>query len=405
MLGGETGEPAVEVAVAELYDAVAGVAHEMVMMALAAKAVADLAGMVHQRVHDPGLAEQRERPVDGGQPDCIATRDEPPVDLLRGRVVRLRGQGIEHRKPLARGTDAVPGEEFLRRRGHTRRVQQMRMKTIIVLLALLLGATACGTKASSTGRKRVVAAFYPLAYAAEQLGGPTVEVANLTPPGVEPHDLEATPGDVQAIHSADVVLLLGHGFQPQLEDAAGRGKKVVWLLDTPGLRRFDNGDPHVWLDPARYALLVRRIGRALDRPQAAAQLEARLHALDREYRRGLAHCARHEIVTSHEAFAYLGQHYGLRQVAITGLTPEAEPAPKDLQRVVELVRRTHATTIFFETLVSPRIAETVARETHAKTAVLDPIEGITAAEANQGANYFTVMRANLRALRGALGCR
>jgi len=279
------------------------------------------------------------------------------------------------------------------------------MKTIIVLCALLLGATACGSRASSSGRKEVVAAFYPLARAAQQLGGPTVEVTNLTPPGVEPHDLEATPQDVQAIHSADLVLLLGHGFQPQLEDAAGHGKKVVWLLDTPGLHRFDNGDPHVWLDPSRYALIVGRIGQALGRPHTAVEFESRLRALDREYRRGLAHCARHEIVTSHEAFAYLAQRYGLRQVAITGLTPEAEPAPKDLQRVVEFVRRTHATTIFFETLVSPRIAETVARETHAKTAVLDPIEGITAAEAKRGADYFTLMRANLRALRGALGCR
>ena len=279
------------------------------------------------------------------------------------------------------------------------------MKTIIVLCALLLGATACGSRASSSGRKQVVAAFYPLARAAQQLGGPTVEVTNLTPPGVEPHDLEATPQDVQAIHSADLVLLLGHGFQPQLEDAAGHGKKVVWLLDTPGLHRFDNGDPHVWLDPSRYALIVGRIGQALGRPHTAVEFESRLRALDREYRRGLAHCARHEIVTSHEAFAYLAQRYGLRQVAITGLTPEAEPAPKNLQRVVEFVRRTHATTIFFETLVSPRIAETVARETHAKTAVLDPIEGITAAEAKRGADYFTLMRANLRALRGALGCR
>jgi zinc transport system substrate-binding protein len=278
------------------------------------------------------------------------------------------------------------------------------MKTILVLLVFLLSATACGTKASSQGRKHVVAAFYPLAYAAQQIGGPTVEVTNLTPPGVEPHDLEATPGDVQAIHSADLVLLLGHGFQPQLEDAAGRGNKVLWLLDTPGLRQFGNGDPHVWLDPLRYALIVRRIGRALGRPQAAAQLGSRLSALDREYRRGLAHCTRHEIVTSHEAFAYLAQRYQLRQVAITGLSPEAEPAPKDLQHVVDLVRRTHATTIFFETLVSPRIAETVARETHAKTAVLDPIEGLTPAEANRGEDYFTVMRANLRALRGGLGC-
>jgi zinc transport system substrate-binding protein len=405
VLGRKAVEPAVEIAVAELDDTVARATDEVMVVALAAEAVADLAGMVHQCVHDPVLAEERECAVDGRKSDCIAARDEPAMDLLRRRVVRFRGQGTKHREPLPRGTDAVSVEERLRERGHGRRVQEMRMKTILVLLVFLLSATACGTKASSQGRKHVVAAFYPLAYAAQQIGGPTVEVTNLTPPGVEPHDLEATPGDVQAIHSADLVLLLGHGFQPQLEDAAGRGKKVLWLLDTPGLRRFGNGDPHVWLDPVRYALIGRRIGQALGRPQAAARLESRLRALDREYRRGLAHCTRHEIVTSHEAFAYLAQRYQLRQVAITGLSPEAEPAPKDLQHVVDLVRRTHATTIFFETLVSPRIAETVARETHAKTAVLDPIEGLTPAEANRGEDYFTVMRANLRALRGALGCR
>lgn len=280
------------------------------------------------------------------------------------------------------------------------------MKTILVLLAIGATATGCGTRSTAgAGKKTVVAGFYPLAYAAEEVGGPRVAVRNLAAPGVEPHDLEAAPDDVQALRSADVVLLLGQGFQPQLEDAAGRGKNVLWLLDTPGLHRFDNGDPHVWLDPQRYALIVREVGGALRRPREAGRLVARLRALDGAYRRGLAHCARREIVTSHAAFAYLAQRYGLKQVAITGLSPEAEPAPKDLQRVVDLVRGTHARTVFFETLVSPRIAETVARETHAQTAVLDPIEGLTPAEASRGENYFTLMRANLRALRGALGCR
>ena len=110
-------------------------------------------------------------------------------------------------------------------------------------------------------------------------------------------------------------------------------------------------------------------------------------------------------MTSHEAFAYLGQRYGLRQIAITGLSPEAEPAPQDLRNVVELVRRTHATTIFFETLVSSRIAETVARETGAKTAVLNPIEGLKPGEEQRGEDYFSVMRSNLAHLRAALGCR
>ncbi len=231
------------------------------------------------------------------------------------------------------------------------------------------------------GKEKVVAAFYPLAFAAQEIGGERVEVENLTPAGAEPHDLEISPRDVRDVREADLVLLLGHGFQPELEKAAGNGDKVLALLDTPSLNRFPNGDPHVWLDPQRYLLIVRQIGSALREKGSTQSLVTRIRALDRDYRSGLAHCARREIVTSHEAFAYLSQRYGLRQVAITGLTPEAEPAPRDLQHVIELVRKTHATTIFFETLVSPRLADTVARETGAKTAVLNPIEGLTPAQA------------------------
>jgi zinc transport system substrate-binding protein len=284
------------------------------------------------------------------------------------------------------------------------------MKTVLVflLLGVLLFAASCGyndSSSSSSGKKQVVAAFYPLAFAAEAIGGRSVEVTNLTPPGVEPHDLEAKPSDVEKIESADLVLLLGHGFQPQLEDAAGHSDKVLLLLDTPGLHRFDNGDPHVWLDPARFALIVKRIGGALHDPETTARLVVQLRALDGEYRSGLAHCARHEIVTSHEAFGYLAQRYGLQQIGITGLSPEAEPKPQDLQHVIDVVRKTHATTVFFETLLSPRIADTVAGETHTKTAVLNPIEGLTPAQAGQGEDYFSLMRANLSALRKALGCR
>ena len=267
----------------------------------------------------------------------------------------------------------------------------------------------CGGGTSSKqpqgGGPRIAAAFYPLAYAAEQVAPPGAEVDNLTPPGAEPHDLELTAHDVELVHSADLVLLLGHGFQPQLEAAAGTGERVLRLLDTPGLHTHPNGDPHVWLDPVRYSLIVKRIAAALHRPRAADPLVAKLGALDRDYRRGLRTCTRREIVTSHEAFAYLGERYGLRQVAITGLSPEAEPTPKRLESVVRTVRQTGATTIFFETLVSPRIADTVARETGARTAVLDPIEGLTSSAQRHGASYFTVMRSNLANLRVALGCR
>lgn len=273
-------------------------------------------------------------------------------------------------------------------------------------MAAGIAAGCDGSKsAGSTGHAQVVAAFYPLAFAAEAIGGRDVDVSNLTPTGAEPHDLEVSPKDVAKVHSADLVLLLGRGFQPQLEDAAGSGDRVLRLLDTPGLRVRANGDPHVWLDPLRYALIVKRIGAALDHPRAAATLAGRLHALDRQYRDGLAHCQRRAIVTSHEAFAYLSERYGLRQVAITGLNPEAEPTPRDLARVIETVRRSGATTVFAETLLSRRLADTVARETGARSAVLNPIEGLTSEQAARGLDYFRLMRANLAALRAGLGCR
>jgi zinc transport system substrate-binding protein len=280
---------------------------------------------------------------------------------------------------------------------------------LIALVAGVLGASSgCGGSSAAgdaSGKQLVVTSFYPLAYAAEQIGGSRVVVRNLTPPGSEPHDLELSPSDVAEINEADLVLLIGRGFQPQLEEAAGKGEDALRVLDAPGLALRSNGDPHVWLDPLRYAKIVARIGRSLGNEAAAGRLVGRLQMLDREYRRGLADCERHDIVTSHEAFGYLAERYGLRQIAITGLSPEAEPDPGRLQQVVDLVRERGVTTIFFETLVSPRIADTVARETGATTAVLNPIEGLTEADAAQGDDYFSLMRENLGALRGGLGCR
>ena len=260
-------------------------------------------------------------------------------------------------------------------------------------MSLLAG---CGASNTSNGRKTVVAAFYPVAYAADRVGGSEYHVENLTPPGVEPHDLELTAQTVGRIESADIVLYLGHGFQPAVEDAAraAKGTRVDVLAGLP----LHDSDPHVWLDPVLYERVVRKIARALDRPAGA--LLTQLHQLDAQYRRGLRDCKRDEIVTSHEAFGYLSQRYGLKQVAITGITPESEPSPQRLAQVIRLVRRTHATTVFFERLVSPRLADTVAREVGARTAVLDPIES-----AESGQTYFTLMRANLAALRKALACR
>jgi zinc transport system substrate-binding protein len=271
-----------------------------------------------------------------------------------------------------------------------------------------LAVSGCGGSKASEDRA-VVAAFYPLAFASEAIGGEGVDVRNLTPPGVEPHDIELSGKDVSTIAAADTVFYLGEGFQPALEDAIeATSANAVDLLDSVDTRPGDEEhgvDPHVWLDPVRYQAIATRIGVELDREPAAARFASKLRDLDREYRRGLANCARDEIVTSHAAFGYLADRYGLKQVAITGLSPEAEPTPRDLEDVVRQVRAVGATTVFFETLVSPRLAETVAREVGATTAVLDPIEGLTKDEAAAGEDYFDVMRANLAALRKALACR
>jgi zinc transport system substrate-binding protein len=268
------------------------------------------------------------------------------------------------------------------------------------MLLLACAVAGCGGARAAGGRERVVASFYPLAFAAQAIGGTAVDVQNLTPPGAEPHDLEVTPGDVQDLKAARLVLLMGHGFQPQLEDAAGSGSRVLRLLDTPGLGRSPDGDPHVWLDPLRYALIVKRIGAALGRPAPAALLVVRLKRLDGAYRRGLGHCARRTIVTSHAAFGYLASRYGLRQVAVTGLVPDTEPTPGALVQAIDAVRASGATTVFTEPLVSTRVADTVARETGKARATLDPLEGQPA-----HGDYFTVMRTNLGEIRKALGCR
>ena len=274
-----------------------------------------------------------------------------------------------------------------------------------IVVGTVAAAFASGADSTRPSRDDVVAAFYPLAFAAEQIGGPGVHVTNLTPAGAEPHDLELSPDDVAAVKDAGLVLLMGDGFQPQLERAARTSNDTsLSLLDTPGIDRHGN-DPHVWLDPLRYALLVRVIGNALHAEPAAARLVARLRELDREFRAGLAHCDRRQIVTSHAAFGYLAQRYGLQQISVEGLSPEAEPAPRELARVIARVRESGATTVFAEPLASPRVARTVSRETDAAVAVLDPLEGLTPRALARGADYFTVMRANLAALRKGLACR
>jgi zinc transport system substrate-binding protein len=293
-----------------------------------------------------------------------------------------------------------------------------------------------GTNAAGGGEPlKVVAAFYPVAEAAERVGGDRVHVTNLTPAGTEPHDLELTPDQVDDIEDADVVLYLGQGFQPAVADAAenrdeGGGKVTVDLLDGVALESGasdaleaeeggdggdggDQLDPHFWLDPELMRDAVDEIEAAFgdadpaDAEAFAAGAQAYGHdlaALDDEFEAGLSDCARDEIVTSHAAFYYLAKRYGLTQLAIAGLSPESEPDADRLADLADRVEHDGITTVFYEDLVSPDVAETLAREAGVDTARLSPIEGLTEDQVDAGDDYLSVMRDNLAALQDALGC-
>lgn len=272
-------------------------------------------------------------------------------------------------------------------------------------------------------RRAVIVNLYPVAYAAERVGGDRVSVTNLTPAGAEPHDLELTPAQMDKLLDATVVFVLGHRFQPAVEKAAQeRSGLTVTLLDrlpiNAGRKTVEGGnpsalDPHVWLDPLLMADIVRQVRAGLTKvePKGADAFAhnadaflAELDALDRRYRTGLAHCARKLIVTSHEAFGYLARRYGLRQEGVAGLSPDAEPDAKRIAQLADLVKEKGVTVVFTETLVSPRIADTLAREAGVRTATLDPLEGISDKAIAAGASYTTIMDENLHKLQQALGC-
>ena len=269
-----------------------------------------------------------------------------------------------------------------------------------VLLSLLLAGLASGcARTESAPSGSIVASFYPLAWAAAQVAADPGNVVDLTPPGAEPHDLELTPRDVEAIHDAKLVVYVGGGFQPALEDAVrSRDGDSVDLLRA-------GEDPHVWLDPIRFAAGVKQLASALGRPGSATPTVRELEKLDTEYRRGLADCDRRVLVTTHASFWWLARRYALTQLPLAGRAPEAEPSPRDLERIVDQVRASGATTVFAEPLVSSRLAETVGREAGVTVATLDPIEGLSQERLDAGEDYVSVMRANLATLREALGCR
>lgn len=282
----------------------------------------------------------------------------------------------------------------------------------LALLCLLLAA-ACTSGFKNDGKVQVVASAYPFAWLAQRVGGSDVDVTELVPPGAEPHDVELTPRQVGLVEQAGVVVYL-HGFQPSVDDALGSRRQGLDLGHVVAQRALTTGaertarDPHIWLDPVRMSqaaeALVTRL--AAKDPQHASSYRARgsaveqeLRALDGLFRKDLTGCARRDVVTSHTAFGYLAARYGLVQRGITGVSPDEEPSPKRLAAIATFAKEQDVTTIFFESIVDPKVARTVAEEIGARTAVLDPVEGVKGAD-----DYLSVQRRNAAALRSALGC-
>jgi zinc transport system substrate-binding protein len=298
--------------------------------------------------------------------------------------------------------------------------------------------TACtnsdAASKDASGRLKVTASFYPMEFLARQIGGDHVTVSDLTKPGVEPHDLELTPRQTVALDKSGVIVYL-KGLQPAVDDAI-KQSGVKYVADAASLTSLEThgtevdghrhttgdnhshseteagADPHIWLDPVRYAEVAKGVNKTLaaadpahkaDYQKNTDTLVARLGELDRAYATGLKNRTSDTFVTTHAAFGYLAERYGLVEEAISGIDPESEPSAARMKELHQLAESHHVSTVFFETLANPATAKTLAGDLKVKNDVLDPLEGIT--DKSRGRDYFEVMRANLTALRTALGAK
>ena len=308
-----------------------------------------------------------------------------------------------------------------------------RTRSAVLLASCALVLAACGSGGSSDGgsdgRLSVVTSFYPLQYVTERIAGDHADVTNLTKPGGEPHDLELSPKQVASVQDADLVVYQDE-FQTAVDEAVKEADREpgTTVDAADGVDRIeeseeahaegeeeghDHGgvDPHLWLAPTNLEPLTEHVRDALvkldpdhaDEYEAnAAALVADLQKLDGEYRAGLKTCKVRDIVTSHAAFAYLARAYDLVQIPIAGIDPSTEPSAAQLAEISDLVKRDGITTVFTETLVSPAVARTVAREAGVRTATLDPIEGLTKDTSDE--DYLSIMRSNLAELQKANSC-
>ena len=307
---------------------------------------------------------------------------------------------------------------------------------VLLLSALSILSGACGgaekddesaAQQAATdlepGVALVVTTLYPLEYFARRIGGDSVKVVNLISNGVEAHDFEPSPGDMQKLDAADLIIFNGADFEPWMVralDAIGKeGRAILEAghgLTDYGIERQDGDrvDPHVWLDPLIAVEQARLVQSGLSHANPALgevyaghadTLIRELEELDRQFRSGLADCRLRKFVTSHDAFSYLAGRYSLETIPISGLSPEAQPSPRDLARLTDTIRGLGIKYVMAESIVSSSLARTLADEVGAELLTLHPLESLTNDQSDRGENYFSLMNSNLSSLRTALECR
>lgn len=304
---------------------------------------------------------------------------------------------------------------------------------VIALVAMIIYLMFFATTKSTPRSEKIeiTTSFYPLAEFSRQVGGEFVQVQSLTPTGVEPHDFEPAPRQVQTIYESDLFVFNGGGVDAWASDLAPSiEQNGVQILEMSGLmtnllpvtESEEEGedheeelfDEHFWLSPKLAQREVEVIADALIAidPIHAAQYQMNaksfideLQELDQEYEQGLAVCDIRVSVTSHAAFAYLAKDYDFQQLPLTGLSPDEEPSAGSLAKLSEIAKELGVKYVFFETLVDPKLAQTLAREIGAQTLVFNPLEGLTEEEFNLGENYLSIMMENLDNLRTAMLCQ
>ncbi|WP_367125501.1 metal ABC transporter substrate-binding protein [Streptomyces phytohabitans] len=354
---------------------------------------------------------------------------------------------------------SLPRSPLRRQFRHPRhhRIRAVAGTGVLALAALSL--SACGEdSAAQDGKVNVVASFYPMEFLVEEIGGKHVSVTELTEPGVEPHDLELSPKQVGQLGEAELVVYL-KGLQPAVDKAVEQSdvEHVAEATSFTTLEKHgtsehgeeehahgegehdehghdeheeghDHGageeegheghdhsveggkDPHVWLDPSRYAKVAEGVGKELAKADPdheatyeknTAALVKRLTALDTEFEDGLRDRKSDTFITTHAAFGYLADRYSLHEEGISGIDPESgSVSGAHMKQLHRIAKEDDVSTIFFESNASDRTAATLADDLGLKTAVLSPVESVKDPAEE---DYFSVMKQNLQALRTALG--